>query len=972
MLLLCSYRINAQQVLTSEVKGLSNDYITAITKDSKGLIWIGTQKDLFTFDGYTVKEIPFFINMRISCLAYDSMNTVLWIGTNKGLYKLDCNTMQLTDCTAKARARAVTGIVLYQSNVYVSFYWGRIMLIKTNGEVKQIANVYRKRTSQSFSDNRIACDPLGNLYLAPHGYDHILRYNLAENKWKVLPDISLKNARNIMASGNLLLINRGAKGYDVFNMPEHKLLLSHTREININHSITLANHKVYIHDIDRSLLTVSDPVSGEINKMPITLESGKTAKEATCLYVDQNEVIWSGTNRGVIKLVNYRPPGFHELLSEQPQYSIRQMLEYKKNEFYICTYLGLFSYDANRNKLVKIETQLEDGTLLPSARAMVDHEDGYIYFCAESVDQPFYRYDKRKQVFESNFYTKSGSNTNKFFALSLEKDKNGLIWMGTNKGLVSYSNKSHVMQLHRDDKFDPGRMGILYLRKRKNGEQIYGAGNKGIFLLDPEKGITEQINSVTTPALKDEETLFVGDDIEGNTWIGSKKTGIQIISKDRKKVSLITMNDGLSSNEVYSVVWQDPGIAWISTSNGLCRYYKSNKGFNNYFADDGLAGNEFNQSSFLRSSDGTFYFGGTNGVTYFKPDEIPEASKPFSIFSSSILKWNGTSADFSDAELTDNGTKLKMKPSDHLLTFSLGSSDHSFPEKVRFFYNIEGIYNHWLSLGSDHVLRLEGLTAGNHILKIRAYNKDGIPASNILQYSIDIRQAFYKTWWFYALLFFTAAALVYLYADTRIQNLKKLQQLRVQISRNLHDEVGSLLTGIILSADNGRYKSGTMEEKDKRLEKVSSLSRLATDTMSDVLWAIDSSNDHTGDLIDRMREHAEEMFSQSNLAWSFDIKKTDQEQLIKPETRQNLYLIFKESLNNILKHSDADTVQIIYEQSLNKFELIVKNNRSRSRISASQHQGQGLRNMALRAKRVGAVANYTDEGDWFTVHVKSV
>jgi signal transduction histidine kinase len=141
--------------------------------------------------------------------------------------------------------------------------------------------------------------------------------------------------------------------------------------------------------------------------------------------------------------------------------------------------------------------------------------------------------------------------------------------------------------------------------------------------------------------------------------------------------------------------------------------------------------------------------------------------------------------------------------------------------------------------------------------------------------------------------------------------------------------------------------------------------------MSDVLWSIDSSNDRTGDLIDRMREHAEEMLSQSNISWSFDINSTDQQLLIKPETRQNLYLIFKESLNNILKHTDTDTVQIEYEQSLNGFELIVKNNQSQSRNNTSLHEGQGLRNMVLRAKRINAEANYTNVDGWFTVHVKS-
>jgi signal transduction histidine kinase len=381
-----------------------------------------------------------------------------------------------------------------------------------------------------------------------------------------------------------------------------------------------------------------------------------------------------------------------------------------------------------------------------------------------------------------------------------------------------------------------------------------------------------------------------------------------------------------------------------------------------------LPDNEFNQNSFYAGEHRQFYFGGVNGIVRFAPFLAPP-SPAVSLFVSSVSKWDKDAQAFTNVPFNDSIGSLIMAPSDHLLTFTFGISDYRNTEGNTYFYRIKGLYNEWIAMGYQNILRLEGLPAGTFTIQVIAFNKNGMQASNMLNYQINIMQVFYRTWWFYLALSVGMALLIILYFRWRLHNIQRMQKLRTQIASNLHDEVGSLLTSIIMSTDSARYSSNSIEEKNAKLEKVAALSRNATNTMSDVLWSIDSRNDYAGNLTDRMREHAESMLLPLDIDLEFDFTETRQEQNIKPDTRQNLYLIFKEAVNNIVKHSKATTVNVLYKQAGSQFEMIITNNNPIG--DTSVHQGQGLKNMQMRAKKINATLRYDITENRVTVHVKS-
>src|SRR5690606_30094628 len=125
--------------------------------------------------------------------------------------------------------------------------------------------------------------------------------------------------------------------------------------------------------------------------------------------------------------------------------------------------------------------------------------------------------------------------------------------------------------------------------------------------------------------------------------------------------------------------------------------------------------------------------------------------------------------------------------------------------------------------------------------------------------------------------------------------------------------------------DNLRYGKNNEDQRNQKLEKIASLSRNATASMSDVLWAIDARNDFTGNLLDRMHEHAEEMLLPLQVNILFDTQYVNPKQYIQSETRRELYLIFKEAINNIAKHSHAQIVRVLYRQKEKHFPLLIEN-----------------------------------------------
>lgn len=173
--------------------------------------------------------------------------------------------------------------------------------------------------------------------------------------------------------------------------------------------------------------------------------------------------------------------------------------------------------------------------------------------------------------------------------------------------------------------------------------------------------------------------------------------------------------------------------------------------------------------------------------------------------------------------------------------------------------------------------------------------------------------------------------------------------IRTKVSADLHDEVGTMLSSLSLQTEV--LGLDAPPEKLEKFNKLANLSREAMGRMRDTVWAIDSRKDSTSDLINRMQDYIADTLQEKNISTNFKFDNLNQDEALPPDIRQNVYLIFKEAINNIIRHSNASKVEIILNYVNQKLHLKISDNGTfdPGKIKSS---GTGLSNLKMRAERI--------------------
>jgi hypothetical protein len=462
---------------------------------------------------------------------------------------------------------------------------------------------------------------------------------------------------------------------------------------------------------------------------------------------------------------------------------------------------------------------------------------------------------------------------------------------------------------------------------------------------------------------------------EGDSvWFGTE-LGLGLLDKKTKEVKLfnnpISNKDGIGvGRKIYSVLTDEEGNFYLGTDVGICYFDKKKLRFQNLIPKHPLANIEFNRNSRLRSSDGRFYFGSIDGLYSFRPDQLQfeddlVVPKPylssFVIFNQneSVPRFLGESLNASD--------ELRLRPTDTDVTIVLGAP--SFENEVFYRYRIPNIKNEWSNYTSNNRLEFVSFPSGRHEVQIRTYLRP--ESENFEEFVVKIFKPlpWYKRLWVQFLLLFSICVLIYYSIRTRflreLERKEATAKLRTKLSSDLHDDVGSLLSGVALQSEVMSYES--KGEQREGLNEISALSREAMDRMRDIVWAIDSRKDKYENLIDRMRDFAEKGLGKKDIELSFKVLGIEGEAGIDPDRRQNYYLIFKEAITNVIKHSDADKVEVVFGKRGKGIVLSIHDNGETQLDEKSD--GLGLSNIRMRAKRLGGVVAFTNQ-DGFKMELK--
>lgn len=950
--------VSARVSMADGGTGLPDKFITGICRDRHGLMWIGTKQGVCNYDGTRFEPMTGDLksDAAVNRLLYDKSRDLLWAATTKGLYQIRCGEQKsklIADKNNWSRKTVSDICMLPDGSLGAAYTGGEIARISENGQITLLTRIQAENGRQPFAEKLEIKGPNALNYQlnGRSGWNALF---LKDGKTEKIP--APEKAFSFRKKFSDTLVTVGGEGGmkmfkgDVRLFPKSEKLfagIENVVDILFNSTsscyIVCKQARIYFVDLNAGK---ADTISSDLLK----------EKLATCIFLDEDKILWVGSNKGLLKITPDKQL-FTSLLIQTPPLSVRSLVEDDGGIIYAGTYNGLYRFAPSEKKWNKIHTEI--------FYAMLNVPGPHIYMITEHLR--FFRMDKRSQRIETDFFRNAiPAEGERLSSNVLVQTDDNTVWIGTGSGLAKYDVPTNTLALASVSGL-PEHTRIVSISHARNGN-LWLSSRSGVFEFDPEKGIVLSLTSYSKPALPFSSINYAYEDKDGQLWLCTQSGGINVVSADRKKVTVLKTESGLSDNETYQMIWQGNHRIWISTFNGLSSYNLETGTFSNYYTEDGLPSNEFNHNAFLKSGSGRFYFGGISGIAAFNPDSIPEDRIGNRLFVSSITKWDNKLQSFVHLSPMDTTTDVLLNPLDHSLSFNLALTDYQNSETQIFQYRIKGLFNDWVTLNSQHTLRLDGLAPGKYVLEIKGIDRRGAPTLNTLQYHIVVKQLFYRTAWFYLLLFVVASGLLWAFFYLRLQHVKRVQKIREKLASDLHDEVGSLLTRITMTSDNLQYGKNSEVDRSTKLQKIASLSRSAASSMSDILWAIDARNDYTGNLADRMREHAEEMLAAIEVQPDFDFA-VNQKMSIRSELRQQLYLLYKEAINNIVKHSRATEVRIRYHHNEQGFALSIFNNGVTEK--ERQSNGQGLKNIRMRAQRVHATAEIKKDGDEFWVKVES-
>lgn len=962
-------------------QGLSHRKVYGIVEDREGFLWIATEDGLNRYDGYEFRVFGNKLDTRVkfaSSVIYHiniDQGGILWLGTSKGVSIFDPHTFQARNIFT-TEYPLPNFFLAHQSYIDKK---GRVWIFRSTAdnspeivEFEQykptgliIRPVLQPKREALRNMAYISEDTIGNTwflfekeYCVLDTAGRVTHFNYPEIPSK----IGLLKKNLLPAFDKALWFYPDLSLYDFLNLLEWVEGNTFPRRqfihaTGVQGTFIVDANEWWSYAWPGFFFTYNGEYQNIVNYSKAfyaVVGEGLIGQ----IYKSRDDNIWICSENGLFRTLR-KPKLFRAFLNTGKSNfynSCRKILESPDGKILIGTYGGLMQFDG---KTTQTLFERDDNNFVPYY-LIRDPLQPQVVWAGGEGNAKMHRVDLARKTMKDLV-----ASPGKTFKLATENDT--MLWAATTTGLELFNTKTETFTPYQDPagKIDFGKIVVFEIQKNKKGE-IWLGTSVGLLQLDRQKGVQAMYS-----LKKQEETeiavLFIYEQNDSIFWLGTRGNGLYRLNRQTGNFRQFLVADGLPNNVIYAIL--DYGdYLWMSTDNGLSRLYLPTFRFDNFTEADGLAHQEFNNKSYLKASDGTFYFGGINGVTYFNPRDIQLKTSQNQVLITYFSHEDGRTG-----SLITQDTGLQRLKTIHLgyrdrfFTLGIALSSYTHPEKNTFAYLLEGYESTWNQVGNQRTLRFDRLPPGSYTLKIRGADSTG-NWSEAHSIEVVVDAAFYKTWWFFTLCGLAIFGISYAIFRYRLARIREMEQMRTRIASDLHDEVGSILTRIAMQAQLAERKAG---EKDKSfLHQVAENSRIAISTMRDVIWTIDSRNDTVGELVERMEDFAHAMLGAAGKSYQFNADTLRRDSDIDVKIRQNLYLVYKEAINNIIKHSNAKNVLVELKNEGSYFYMRIADDGT-AKVDAPEEtgKGQGLRNMEMRAGRINATLTI-QQHDGFEILLK--
>jgi ligand-binding sensor domain-containing protein/two-component sensor histidine kinase len=567
---------------------------------------------------------------------------------------------------------------------------------------------------------------------------------------------------------------------------------------------------------------------------------------------------------------------------------------------------------------------------------------------------------------------KDGFNSDSMFHIFEDSHKN--LWISTRGSRFSYHGLAYWTRATEEFKFYteadgfPPNKAVSAIAEDAQGNIWLGFYEGGLMRFSGGR-----FTDYTTPETSGLITALRVDR-QNRLWIGSAINGVTCVENpaaDEIVFQSYTTENGLTSNNVRSLTEDEFGRIYAGTARGVDRIATDTGRITHYTVNDGLAG-DFVHAAY-RARDGVLWFGTPNGLSRLVPRlESKIISPPVRLSGLRIAGESQPIPELGTSEISN----LELQTGQNNLQIEFFGMDFSPNGALRYQYKLEGADKDWSQPTEQRTVNYANLSPGNYRFLVRAIGADGGLSPNPAAISFKILRPVWQRWWFLILATVVIVSLIYMLYSYRVAQLLKLERVRTRIATDLHDDIGSSLSQIAILSEVVRQKVGD-NGANQPLNMIAETSREMVDSMSDIVWAINPDKDHLSDLIQRMRRFAGDMLDAKDITYKFIVPDAHRDITLGADIRREVYLIFKESINNLVKYAEATTVEM--SALVENNHLVVKIKDDGRGFDAAEvfsgaydgFGGNGLINMRRRTENLGGRFTVESErGNGTSVEIK--
>ena len=815
--------------------GLPQNEVTSIVQDHQGFLWFGTRGGLARYDGHAMRVFQYeprsensLSNNSIETLFTDSKGNI-WVGTKSGgLNRFDPATETFKvyqSIPEDEKTLSGNRVVSIQEDKNGDIWVGtwKAGLNKLNIKTQKF---FRFLPGQSILTMKAGPD--GTLWFSAD--NKIYRKQLNQGGFDLVRVVDAGIDITSIAPGpgtDTFWFGGWGAGLNLHNLANdtrHERYLHNPKDEN-----TITKNSIYSLLLDGNQvlwvgtwgggLNIREP-NGTIKSVNLAKPSGQLKSEYEIIlsvFEDRSGTIWVGTDGGGVCKLQERKTSFNTYSPSNSALRDGHVLgitETSDNVIWISTKAGGLHTLEKGNIISHPENFSDQGNgSPPMVYTIYEDKNGTTWFGTTSGLHKLEQYRNAKIRAREVIFEPSAWTDQKVMALLM--DRKGRFWVGTQQsGLYKSMNIGDDKPSFKHYRASPtdshslseNRISYLF---EDSQQRIWIGTYKGLYLYDERQDHFIGIHHIhgDPHSLSNDIINCINEDLSGNIWVGTPG-GLNMIKEEGGilRSTYFTKKDGLPNDYINAILFDEEQHLWISCNGGIFEFNPDSHLIKVFTKQDGLQSNAFSEAAAYKSDSGIMYFGGANGVTAFRPSEIPSpVTSPLAFVSLKIMNREIHPRDTINdhvvlAKSISYSQSITLNHLDKVISIEVASIDYSSPEKNQFSFRLDGFDDNWVNTGSNRSITYTNLPSGTYKLHARSSDVGNIWNNDPIVMTINVLPAPWLTWWAYlgyATLIIVVGVVVWLEIRKRIQlknELLKAQVIhaRTQIEQHKEKEISEM------------------------------------------------------------------------------------------------------------------------------------------------------------------------------------